>query len=179
MKNATVRRREIPVTCHVSPVTQLLIAGAVLFLMATSLRAQAVALSSATNFTSVEYFDAPHERQVKTRLSGAEASQQADNLNVYVIKQFRLETFDVAGKLEMVVSAPECVYDMAEGVASSAGPLQVLRGDGKYRLTGEGFLWHQADRSLNISNNVHTVIERPPAAAKSPDRRAAKNQTVP
>jgi hypothetical protein len=31
--------------------------------------------------------------------------------------------------------------------------------DGQIRTDGDGFLWQQADNSLTISNNVHTVIK--------------------
>jgi hypothetical protein len=127
-----------------------------LFLAATRVWAQLDTLGHASAFTSVEYYEQPHERQIKTRLSGAEASPQGGLL---VIKQLKLETFDVNGKLEVIVTAPECVYDTMKCVAGSPGPLQVQSGDGKYRIEGEGFLWRQNDSHLIISNRVQTVIE--------------------
>ena len=132
----------------------------ILFFAAGNNRAQTMAGGRASDFTSVEYFDAPHELQMKSRLSGAEASPEAGGL--LIIRQFKLEKFDENGRREIVVTAPECVYDTLNGVASSAGKLQLQTGDGKIRVEGEGFLWRQADSSLTISNDVRTVIAGAP-----------------
>jgi hypothetical protein len=66
------------------------------------------------------------------------------------------------GKLEWIVTAPECVYDSVNFTANSAGPLQLQTGDGKIRVDGDGFLWRQNDSFLTISNHVQTVIENSP-----------------
>lgn len=120
-------------------------------------RAQQNDAGHASNFTSVEYFEPPHQQQVKSRLSGAEAQPEADGL--LAIKQLQLETFGLDGQAEYIVNAPDCVYDSLAGTASSAGKLQVASGDGRIRVQGEGFLWRQNDQSLTISNRVRTVIE--------------------
>jgi hypothetical protein len=139
----------------------ILMAGAALFFAAVpNERAQQNEVQQPSNFTSVEYFEAPHERQMKSRLSGAEASPQAGGL--LVIKQLKVETFGVDGKLEMVAEAPGCTYDTLNATASSPGPLQVRTGDGKFRVEGEGFLWRQTNSSLTISNNVRSLIEMTP-----------------
>jgi len=95
---------------------------------------------------------------MKSRLSGAEAQPEAGGL--LLIHRLKLETFDAAGKPEMVVEAPECVYDTYKRTASSAGHLQARSGDGEYRVEGDGFLWRQDDSKLTISNNVRTRIEK-------------------
>lgn len=139
----------------------VLIAGAALFFAAVpNERAQQNDVQHASDFTSVEYFEPPHQQQMKSRLSGAEASPQAGGL--LVIKQFKLETFAMDGKLEMVVEAPNCIYDTLNATASSPDPLQVRTGDGKFRVEGEGFLWRQTNSFLTISNNVRSVIEMAP-----------------
>jgi hypothetical protein len=120
-------------------------------------RAQQNSSGHASDFTSVEYYEPPHHQQVKSRLSGAEASPQPGGL--LIITQLKVETFDLNGKSEVVVDAPECVYDTLKGVATSPGQLQVRTGDGKFRVEGEGFLWRQSDSFLTISNRVRTVIE--------------------
>src|ERR1700685_3455105 len=107
-------------------------------------------LSHASDFTSVEYFSAPFQQQMKSRLSGAEAQPQAGGL--LEIKKLKLETFDPDGKPEMIVNAPECVYDTLNGLASSAGPLNLQNGSGSFHVEGLGFLWRQNDSSLTISN---------------------------
>jgi len=135
-----------------------LAAGAVLlFAVAPGVRAQQNGVQHANNFTTTEYYEPPHQQQIKSILSGAEALPQPGGL--LIIKQLKLEMFNLDGKLEWVVNAPECVYDTFKGVANSPGHLQVRTGDGKFRVEGEGFLWRQSDSFLTISNNVRTVVE--------------------
>ena len=129
---------------------------AALCVVAVRGRAQMEALGKAPAFTSVEYYERPHAQQIKSRLSGAEATPQGPLL---MIKQLKLETFAVDGKPEIVVTAPDCVYDTQNHAASSPGRMQLQSGDGKYRVEGEGFLWRQDGSSLIISNKVQTVIE--------------------
>jgi hypothetical protein len=139
----------------------LLAAGAGLwFAVAPGVRAQqntAPAIPHANHFTTTEYFEPPHQQQIKSILSGAEALPRPGGL--LIIKQLKLEMFNPDGRLEWVVIAPECVYDTFKGVANSPGHLQVQTGDGKFRVEGDGFLWRQSDSFLTISNNVRTVVE--------------------
>lgn len=125
--------------------------------MAFVVRAQQTATGHANDFTSVEYYEAPNQQQVKTRLSGAEAVPQTGGL--LVIKQLKLETFAPDGKSQLVIEAPDCVYDTMKNVASSPGEVYLQTGDGKIRVQGEGFLWQQTDQLLTISNRVHSVLE--------------------
>jgi hypothetical protein len=111
----------------------------------------------ASDFTTTEYYDAPHQQQVKSRLSGTEAQPQPGGL--LDIKQFKIETFGLDGKPEIIASAPDCTYDTFNGTANSPGHLQVRTGDGKFRVDGDGFLWRQNDSFLAISNNVHSMID--------------------
>jgi hypothetical protein len=133
-----------------------LIAGAAgLFAVALGVRAQQA--GHATDFTTTEYFEPPHQQQVKSILSGTEAQPQPGGR--LIIKQLQLKTFDLDGRLTVVVTAPECIYDTMGGTASSGGPLQLQNGDGTFRVAGEGFLWRQASQFLTISNQVRTRIE--------------------
>jgi len=129
-------------------------AGAALwFTAATGGRAQQD--GHASDFTTTEYF--PGQKQVKTILSGAEAIPRTGGL--LIIKQLKLQKFNTDGKLECIVTAPECIYDTKGCTASSAGPLQLQNGDGKFQVAGEGFLWRQTNSFLTISNQVRTRIE--------------------
>jgi hypothetical protein len=119
--------------------------------------AQSNVVGHASDFTSVEYYPAPNQQQMKSRLSGAEAQPLPGGL--LAIKQLKLETFGLDGKSEIVVNAPECVYDQLSGTASSAGRLQVQYQEGKIRIAGEGFLWRQGDSFLTISNRISTVLQ--------------------
>ena len=133
---------------------------AVLGFAIVTIRAQQNTSGHASDFTSVEYYEPPHQQQIKSRLSGAEASPEPGGL--LVVKQLKLETFDVNGKPEIIVDAPECVDDTLNGVAASPGKLQMRTGDGKFHVEGEGFLWRQTNSFLTISNQVRTVIEIAP-----------------
>jgi hypothetical protein len=138
----------------------ILILSAFMALGINAVRAQESGGSHASDFSSVAYFEAPHQQQMKSRLSGAEAQPLAGGL--LAIKQLKLETFNTNGSPAMVVEAPECVYDTLNGTANSPGHLQLRTGDGDFRVEGDGFLWRQNDSSLTISNQVRTVIENAP-----------------
>jgi hypothetical protein len=161
-KTTNKRRVAVPVTCHPSLVTLFLL-GAILFLATTDNDAQTAIKGHANGFTSVEYYAPPNETRAESRMSGAEAQPLAGGL--LAVKQLKLETFSTNGASQVVAEAPECVYDMVNRTANSAGHLQLRNGDGKLRVEGDGFLWRQDDSSLTISNHVHMVIETGPEIA--------------
>jgi len=130
-----------------------LLAAGVALCLAAAARAQQ--RGHASDFTHTEYY--PDQKHVKTILSGIEALPQPGGL--LVIKQLKLEQFELDGRRQCVVMAPECIYDTQGGTASSAGPLQLQNGDGKFRVSGEGFLWRQTNQFLTISNQVRTRVE--------------------
>lgn len=148
------------VTGHGSCLTRLSVAGMILILAAVGGRAQSNVVSHASDFTSVEYYPAPNQQQMKSRLSGAEAQPLSGGL--LAIKELKLEMFRTDGKPEIIVNAPECVYNQLDGTASSSGHLEVQTGNGQIRVEGEGFLWRQNDSFLTISNQVRTVIKSGP-----------------
>jgi hypothetical protein len=139
-----------------------LLVAAILFAAVSSERAQQNATGHASDFSSVEYFDPPHQKQMKSRLSGAEAQPEAGGL--LAIRQLKLEIFNTDGSVKIIARAPQCVYDTMNGLANSPGKLQLQSGDGKLRVEGDGFLWRQSDSLLTISNNVRTEIESDPGA---------------
>jgi len=114
-------------------------------------------MGNATDFTSDEYFEPPNQQRVKMRLTGTSASPLPGG--ILDITNLKIETFNLNGQTEAVVSAPECLYAQYDGVASSAGHLELRTADGKIDITGDGFLWRQSDNSLTISNHVHSVIK--------------------
>ena len=130
-----------------------------LFIAVAHGQLQSTPVGHATDFTSDSYFEPPHEQQVKVRLSGAEASPLPGGL--LEVKKLKVETFNAAGRTELVVRAPQCIYAPLDGVANSAGHLELRSGDGKFRVEGDGFLWRQNESTLTISNRVRTVIEMP------------------
>jgi len=132
----------------------LLAAGTMGWAAAFDARAQQ---GHGTNFTITEYYEAPYQQQVKSILSGAEVVHRPGQPDL--IRHFKLQTFNLDGQINLVVTGPECIYDEKACAASSAGPLQVQNGDGTFRVDGEGFLWRQTNSWLTISNRVRTRIE--------------------
>ncbi len=144
-----------------SPLVLLL--GAGLSLVCTSVVAQRVL--EAKGFQTADYYDAPHETQMKSLLKGARA-RPLENDQVYVYDGTELRTFRESGEAELVVRAPEYTYDQPRQSASSPGPLQMQTADGRFSIEGEGFLWRQTNSALFISNRVHTIVQ--PALLESP-----------
>jgi len=107
-------------------------------------------------FKSVEYYPVPNQTQAKTKLSGADA--QPLEGGALAIKQLKLETLSTNNQLQVVASAPDCIYDSQNHFANSDGQLFLQNGDGKIRAQGEGFLWRQNESSLTLSNDVKTFI---------------------
>lgn len=146
------------------PARRILLAAMLFCMAGGGSRAQDIPLGSgASGFDSVEYFPQPHERQIKSRVSGAEA-QPLDG-GLLLIKQVRLERYSEDGKLEFFASAPECIYDPNNNVANSPGEVHMQTGDDRLHIDGRGFLWRQSDSYFTISNRVDTVIQKTPAVA--------------
>ncbi len=136
---------------------RMLAGAALLGAAAGMLRAQDPLPGRMKNFKiSPEFFPPPHQGQMKSLLQGEEAQPQDQGR--IAIQQARLDVFRQTGEAEIVVRAPECLYDTSRREASSSGPLRVEAGDGKFSIEGQGFLWRQADSSLEISNRVRTWV---------------------
>jgi len=134
-------------------------AMALIWLAAIDNHAEQVPIAGgASDFNSVEYFEPPHQQEIKCWLSGAEADPLAGGL--LLVKEFKIEKFNIDGKLQLIAQAPQCIYDPINGVASSPGELHMRTGDGQLQIDGEGFLWRQSDSFLTISNQVQTVIKK-------------------
>jgi hypothetical protein len=135
----------------------MLLLGTILFYTAKGGEMQSTIKGHANGFDSTEYYAPPNETLVKTRMSGAEAQPLAGGL--LAITQLKMETFGTNGVPQFIVEAPECVYDMVNRTANSAGHVRLRNGDGKLRMEGDGFLWRQDDSSLTISNHVDSVVK--------------------
>jgi hypothetical protein len=98
----------------------------------------------------IEFFPAPHERQMKTLLEGASFKPAADGK--YLITGGVLRTFRPTGELESIGEAAEAVYDPAGQTVSSSGWFKARKLDGQFYLEGRGFLWQQTNSILTISN---------------------------
>jgi len=108
-------------------------------------------------FKIAEYYEAPHEGQMKSLLEAAKARRLADGR--YLLTDASAQTLRVTGGRDLVVRTPQCVYDQALGSANSAGPLRAETADGGFSIEGEGFRWQQTNSVLTISNRVHTIVQ--------------------
>jgi lipopolysaccharide export system protein LptA len=107
-------------------------------------------------FKFAEYYEAPHEAQMKLLLEGEKGQPGAGGR--ILIAGAKLHTFRENGEAEMAVETPECVYDPVQRTVSSARLLQVRTLEGKFQLEGEGFMWQHTNSSLLVSNRVHTFV---------------------
>jgi lipopolysaccharide export system protein LptA len=124
-------------------------------------------------FKFAEYFDPPHETQMKSLLEGAKGQPLPEGR--IQITGAKRQSFRENGEPEMTVEAPECVFDQGQKSVSSSGPFHLRTGDGKLYLEGEGFLWLLADSSLFVSNRVHTIVQQDllrPQSANAPTNAA-------
>ena len=73
----------------------------------------------------------------------------------------RIEHFGLDGKTNMVVVAPEALFDKESRVAWSTGRLEIVAMSGAMRVRGdEGFQVRMTNSTLTISNRVRTVIRQ-------------------
>jgi hypothetical protein len=110
----------------------------------------------ATKLSSVVYFDPPDEQRVKVRLEGAEMRPLPETK--FDVRKLIVRRYSLTGKEEAVVEAPQCVYAPMDGVANSSGHVHLKLGD-QVVVEGDGFLYQQSDESIDISNNVSTIIQ--------------------
>jgi hypothetical protein len=130
--------------------------GLFLFLLGAACLAGLQDFGTVRNFKHPEYYDPPHQSQLKTLLSGALAEPAPGGC--VRITDLHVDTFRETGEREMIVDAPECIYDPATRQASSAGPIKAHSADDRVTIQGTGFLLVVTNRSITISNNVHTVL---------------------
>src|SRR3954471_21874056 len=98
---------------------------------------------SGTRFNMPESYPPPNQNRLKTLTTGEQALPQSDG--TLLVKTFKTQTFRETGdtNAEIIVEAPNCVFNRNNRSASSSGPLQINSGDGKLHIEGEGFLLRQ------------------------------------
>ena len=89
---------------------KILAAGAIIFVFAVPdhFAQQAPMVRATGGFSSESFHEAPHDGQVKMRLSGVEAQPLPGGL--LDVKQLKVETFSTSGRPEIIVLAPQCTY---------------------------------------------------------------------
>ena len=109
----------------------------------------------------LEYCDPPHELKVKTYLEGSRSDMGGNG--TIVIWDAKLQTFHDDGTHDMLMNAPQCVYDYNKKIVNSTGSLQLQTWDDKSKrelhLYGSnGFYWQQTNSLLIVSNKQTTTI---------------------
>lgn len=108
-----------------------------------------------------QYYPAPHETQIKTRVESS-GSSGVQGGGAMLMKDVKVQTWLVTGQPEIILETPECTFDQKANVFSSPGPLKIRTGDGRLSIEGEGFTFYQTNSVLFISNQVHTAVHSPP-----------------
>lgn len=109
------------------------------------------------------------QNRLKSLITGKEMTPQGNDH--FLITGLDLRTYRDDGQEELVVEAPQCVFDRRSRVATSPGELNLRSADGRFTITGQGFTWRQTNSYLILSNRVHTTVRREllqPAAAARP-----------
>jgi lipopolysaccharide export system protein LptA len=112
-----------------------------------------------TRFRTPDYYPAPHQDRLKNLIEAEEF--QVKPGGKYLLKLAKIQAFRETGitNAQMIIEAPDCLFEVASGDASSAGPLMINSGDGRLHIEGEGFYSRTTNSTLTISNQVRTTIK--------------------
>ena len=109
-------------------------------------------------------FVLPHYEgsQLRAVFSGADARPITGGQGLVLVTKFSMVAYkEGTNKIpELIVEAPECVFDRSSYTASSSGPLKVYTGQTNLTIEGRGFLCQQTNMLLLISNDVRTAIQK-------------------
>src|SRR5712664_2349427 len=108
--------------------SKLLLLGCVLLVGPLGVPGQEIKITN-FKFGPGGYFDPPHEKQLKSLLTGAKAQPITNGL--WMITEGRFETYQRDGQRELRVEAPQGIYDeTGDQSLRSSGPLRVQAADG-------------------------------------------------
>ena len=99
--------------------------------------------------------------KIMSLLTGDKAVPQKNG--IILVEGARLETYNYRGakkKVDLIIEAQTCLFELRSRIASSAGPMKAYRPDGGAMIEGDGFLWRHKPSVLVISNNVRTVMNQ-------------------
>lgn len=94
-------------------------------------------------------------QHLKTLLHGGEAEYLSHPIP---IRRMTIETYTESGLTNLIARADQCLCDRTNRTASSDGPLSFRLADGRFSLSGVGFLWTQTNSTLLISNQVRSLL---------------------
>lgn len=93
-----------------------------------------------------------------TTMVTLENGRQNLNTELATVEGLRIETYRYLPQkmTNLIIEAPACEY--LNQKAWSDGPIQLTSGDGRFTITGKGFLWDHEQSLLVVSNEVQTTI---------------------
>jgi lipopolysaccharide export system protein LptA len=112
----------------------------------------------ATMSTQRSYYDPPNQDKVKIEVSGDEATPITNGL---LVTGAKIKNYSVTGALQLTAETPACFLDNS-GPAFQLGSTNILKaqtGDGNFYVEGVGFVWQNTTSQLELSNDVHTIIQ--------------------
>ncbi|MGZ4961092.1 MAG: LptA/OstA family protein [Limisphaerales bacterium] len=112
---------------------------------------------SIKNFRKIFYRNTPQGKVPEAICSGAEANPLTGSQ--LELKDFTLETLR-GQETQFIAKAPQCVIDVKEEYATSAGPVSGFTATTNFYIQGVGFLCTKSNSLLVISNQVETRIQK-------------------
>jgi len=112
---------------------------------------------SVKDFRKIFYRSTPAGKIPEAICSGAEANPLTGSK--VELKDFTLETLR-GQTTEFIAKGPQCVIDVKEDYATSAGPMQGFTPTTNFYIQGVGFLCTKSNSQLIISSQVETHIQK-------------------
>jgi hypothetical protein len=146
-------------------------AGASWLALALAGLAQMGGVGQFKGFKLTDFYDARQRVPGRTNLLKSlviarEAYPQSNGL--ILLTEMRMESYQLTGQTNVIARSPECLVDTQRRMVFSAGHLQLESGDGQLFIEGDGFLCRLTNFTLNLTNNVRTVIRRGPLESHLP-----------
>jgi hypothetical protein len=94
-------------------------------------------------------------QRLKTLLHGGEAEYLLHPIPVH---RMTIQTYTESGLTNLIATADDCFCDRTNRTANGAGPVQFRLADGRFQLSGVGFLWAQTNNILVVSNQVRSRL---------------------
>ncbi len=123
----------------------------------------AVSFSQVKELTGFEIPDYDKENNLKSILSGDSAVPKGED--EITISNLKINSYD-AGEINMIMTAPHCIYNKKTRIAKSKSRIKIDRKD--MVITGEDFEYDSKSKIFKINKDVKVVLTRPDNEKISP-----------
>lgn len=118
-------------------------------------------IGTGKDFKFPDYYTASNGvRRLRTLVTGSEAQFATNDNSLITLKNPRLESYALDGKLEWTATSPECTVNIRTREVRGNTNLIFQTADERFQQTGVGFLWQQTNSMLIIFDQSHTQIDR-------------------